>query len=392
LTQISDAANSGFRLLIQQANTAKQKLAESSLLSQSGEAKATQAGEELELEPGEYTDGDWRVIMSDKLARPFFFNTKTGLGSFAVPPEIAERTDGVEVVAKNASLQDVCISLCDSVNSGKRKRSSSVDILAPESSSSSPLTDTAKGSSSDESCENVNVIKVNGLGTAAAVRNLVFVTEGEALAGTNTNGTDNSNLIVSETKRVQSNPTIEILDDDDEDEIEKDTDRLHAPDFIEKDEESAMNIRNQDKGDVIESVYQSTEGTQLDINPSMGKNSNGSSSSSRVSISSLMESNLSSWSCSQCTFENKASVFTCCMCEMPSGRQRRSQRDSQNTIMQGFALTHSQQFNISADGGPSSSSRLSGNPSQNLSSSSSSLANNEEIVTPAAVKQSSRRK
>jgi hypothetical protein len=167
---------------------------------------------------------------------------------------------------------------------------------------------------------------------------------------------------------------------------------LHAPDLIEKDEESTMNRHNQDKGAAIESVYQSTDGTQLDINPSMWKNSNGSSSSSRVSISSLMETNLSSWSCSQCTFENKASVFTCCMCDMPSGRQRRSLRDSQNTIMQGFALTHSQQFNISADGGPSSSSRQSGNLSQNLSSSSSSLANNEEIATPAALKQSSRRK
>ena len=390
MTQISDSANSGFRLLIQQANAAKQKLAESSLLSQSGEAKATQAGEELELEPGEYTDGDWRVIMSDKLARPFFFNTKTGLGSFSVPPEIVERTDSVEVVTKHASLQDVCISLCDSVNSGKRKRSSSVDILAPESSSSSPLTDTAKGSSSDESRENENVNKVSGSGTAAAVRNLVFVTEGEALPVTNS--TDHSNLIVSETKRTQSTPTIEILDGDDEDEVEKDADRLHAPDFIAKDEESAMNVRSQDRGGVIESVYQSTDSTQLDINPSMGKYSNGSSSSSRVSISSLVETNLSSWSCSQCTFENKASVFTCCMCDMPSGRQRRSQRDSQNTIMQGFALTHSQQINVFVDGGPSSSSRQSGNPSQNLSSSSSSLANNEDIVTPAAMKQSSRRK
>jgi hypothetical protein len=388
LTQISDSAKSGFRLLIQQANAAKQKLAESALLSQSGEAKATQAGEELELEPGEYTDGDWRVLMSDKLYRPFFFNTKTGLGSFAVPPEIAERIDGVEVGATNASEEDVCISLCDSVNSGKRKRSSSVGILAPESSSSSPLTDTAKESSSDGSRGNVNAIKVNGLGTAAAVRNLVFVTEGEAPAVMDTNSTDHSNQIVSETKRVQSTPTIEILDDDDEDEVEKDTDRFHAPDFIEEDEESAMNIRSQDKGGVIESVYLS-----LDINPSMGKTSNSSSSSSsRVSISSLMESSLSSWSCSQCTFENKASVFTCCMCDMPSGRQRRSQRDSQNTIMQGFALTHSQQFSVSADGGQSSSSRQSGNPSQNLSSSSSSLANNEEIVTPAAMKQRSRRK
>ena len=376
-------------MLIQQANAAKQKLAESFLLSQSGEAKAKQAGEDLELEPGEYTDGNWRVLMSDKLSRPFFFNTKTGLGSFAVPPEIAERTDGVKVVATNASLEDVCISLCDSVNSGKRKRSSSVDLLAPES--SSPLTDTAKESSSDGSCENVSVIKINDSGTAAAVRNLIFVTEGEAPAVTNS--TDHSNHIVSETKKVQNTRTIEILDDDDDEEIEKDTDRFHAPDFIEKDEESAMNIHNQDKGGVVESVYQSTDGTQLDINPPIGKNFSGSSSSSsRVSISSLMENNLSSWSCSQCTFENKASVFTCCMCDMPSGRQRRSQRDSQNTIMQGFALTQSQQFNISADAGPSSSSRQSGNSSQNVSSSSSSLGDNEEIVTPAALKQSSRRR
>ena len=96
------------------------------------EASDILTSEELELEPGEYTDGDWRVVMSDKLSRPFFFNTKTGLGSFTVPKEIAEATDHSEVGAMNASKEDVCISLCDSENSGKRKRSTSIDIVLPE--------------------------------------------------------------------------------------------------------------------------------------------------------------------------------------------------------------------------------------------------------------------
>eukprot|EP01034_Spumella_vulgaris_P030935 gene30935-38234_t len=35
-----------------------------------------------------YTWGPWRVVMSHKLGRPFFFNTQTQIGQFAVPPEL----------------------------------------------------------------------------------------------------------------------------------------------------------------------------------------------------------------------------------------------------------------------------------------------------------------
>ena len=36
-----------------------------------------------------YDWGPWRVVMSRKLARPFFYHTLTGIGQFAVPPELA---------------------------------------------------------------------------------------------------------------------------------------------------------------------------------------------------------------------------------------------------------------------------------------------------------------
>lgn len=358
MTQISDSANSGFRLLIRQANAARQKFAESSSSSNSGETEAILASQDLEPEPGEYTDGDWRIIMSDKLSRPFFFNTKTGLGSFAVPKEIAGANDAAEVGAVSASQKEVCISLCESVNNGKRKRSPSIDILVHEDHALSQTL--LKSGSTGDSFEIPNAIKIDDTGTAAAVRNLIFVTEGETPVVAKS--FDRSNHVVSDIKKSQDTPTIEILDDDDDDDkdddedvdkkvkkVEKGTEGLHAPDLTKKGDHDTINVSNSDKHGVVESAYQSTDSTQLDINQSNEKISNGSSSRN-----SLMESNISHWSCSQCTFENKSSAFTCCMCGMHSGRQRRSLRDSQNTIMQGFALTQSQQSNYSTDVFPGS--------------------------------------
>ena len=360
LTQISDSANSGFRLLIRQANAAKQKFAESSSSSHGDSTEAILASQDLEPEPGEYTDGDWRIIMSDKLSRPFFFNTKTGVGSFAVPKEIAEATDAAESSAVRAPQEEeVCISLCESANKGKRKRSPSIDILSHEDNALSQTL--VKSGSSGDNIEIPNAIKIDDTGTAAAVRNLIFVTEGETPVVAKS--FDRSNHVVSDIKKSQGTPTIEILDDDDDDDdnkdedkdgdnnvkkIEKGAERLHAPDLIENGDQNTMNVHNLDKHGIVESAYQSTDSTQLDITQSNEKISNGSSSKNNQ-----IESNIS-WSCSQCTFENKSSAFTCCMCGMHSGRQRRSLRDSQNTIMQGFALTQSQQTNYSADVFPSS--------------------------------------
>ena len=361
MTQISDSANSGFRLLIRQANAAKRKFAESSSSSHSDSTEAILASQDLEPEPGEYTDGDWRIIMSDKLSRPFFFNTKTGVGSFAVPKEIAETTDAAELGAVSASQEgEVCISLCESANNGKRKRSTSIDIVSHDDHALSQTVN--KSGSSGGSFEIPNAIKIDDTGTAAAVRNLIFVTEGETPVVAKS--FDRSNHVVSDIKKSQGTPTIEILDDDDDDDddnkdedkdgdnnvkkIEKGTERLHAPDLIENGDQNTINVHNLDKHGIVESAYQSTDSTQLDITQSNEKISNGSSSKNNQ-----IESNIS-WSCSQCTFENKSSAFTCCMCGMHSGRQRRSLRESQNTIMQGFALTQSQQTNYSTDVFPGS--------------------------------------
>ena len=327
--------------------------------------------------------------MSDKLSRPFFFNTKTGLGSFTVPKEIAEATDHSEVGAMNASKEDVCISLCDSENSGKRKRSTSIDIVLPEG-LDDDLNHIEKLNSTEESFEKSNTIKIDDPGRAAGVRNLYFVSEGEASAVMNS--VHHSKHTVSDIKKLQDSSTIEILDDDDDDGgVEKDADLSHAPDLIKSYDHHAFNINYPDKCDVIESVYQSTDSTQLDIHQSNRNHTIG-SSSSRSSDGVLMDSNLLSWSCAHCTFENMSPVFSCNMCGMPSGRQRRSQRDSQNTIMQGFALTQSQQNNLSTDAGTSSSSRHCSNLTQNLLSTSSSVANYGEAATPVNLKQNSRRK
>lgn len=36
----------------------------------------------------DYNWGPWRIVMSTKLLRPFFFNTLTGIGQFKIPPEL----------------------------------------------------------------------------------------------------------------------------------------------------------------------------------------------------------------------------------------------------------------------------------------------------------------
>jgi hypothetical protein len=42
------------------------------------------------LKSGVCDYGPWRVALSTKLARPFFYNTLTGMGQFAVPPELQQ--------------------------------------------------------------------------------------------------------------------------------------------------------------------------------------------------------------------------------------------------------------------------------------------------------------
>lgn len=56
-------------------------------------ASTAEGTEESKLAPVEdYEDEEqpvWRVVWSEKLGRPFFFNTISNIGQFAVPPELA---------------------------------------------------------------------------------------------------------------------------------------------------------------------------------------------------------------------------------------------------------------------------------------------------------------
>jgi hypothetical protein len=84
-----------------------------------------------------YDWGPWRVVMSRKLARPFFFNTTTGVGQFAVPPELqlviddeAQALASVEVVdledcEKEALGEPECKEVTKETSQGRRTRSKS---------------------------------------------------------------------------------------------------------------------------------------------------------------------------------------------------------------------------------------------------------------------------
>lgn len=51
-----------------------------------GETNKFYASKEMLL-PG-YNWGPWRVVMSNKLGKPFFYNTVTKIGQFAIPKEL----------------------------------------------------------------------------------------------------------------------------------------------------------------------------------------------------------------------------------------------------------------------------------------------------------------
>ena len=76
-----------FKLLVQAARKHKQREAEAVAAAASSSSSSTALLSD-ELVPGEYRWGPWRVAFSEKLGRPFFYNTDTDMGTFDVPVEL----------------------------------------------------------------------------------------------------------------------------------------------------------------------------------------------------------------------------------------------------------------------------------------------------------------
>jgi hypothetical protein len=314
-----------------------------------------------DLEPGEYTDGVWRIVMSDKLGRPFFYNTTTKVGQFVIPEELTEaglKAEGLS--AAGAERGDL-----DANNNPSAAISEIMDLCASDSSevevaglssrtrlrreSKRQKSSNFSKSHSQKELDNHQIEEGKDRGedyTSGGENGLHRDTSSDAVRLLCEKGGEPQGNTVPETGSALKNHTDNIFrewnaDDSDDDDV-------------------VAIVSKQDSRRLSEDTGSSGIKSCIDeacVDVASAVEEKDSSWDSGIGVGQRQAwSEPSKWNCSRCTYENEPNDPSCTMCAQPNSslQPRRSQRDrdrdtlggqgqQSGSIMRGFALALSQQ-------------------------------------------------
>lgn len=368
--QISESANSTYLKLIQSVRADKLKQRE--MASSSGSCDTNHQSMDVSTEPmdGEYTDGDWRIVMSERLGRPFFFNEKTQIGQFAIPVEL--ESTALEETSKRLKASNEAI-ISPQLSMPRKVLKDDPDVL--DLSMSDPLESDLEGREGGE-CVSI------GVGTFDSESSICR--SGEMTEAASSQGSVKNDMKAPGTSvtyvHCSNGPPLESPFSP-SDSVPLAASMMPSGNHI------ALELRGCPHEGVCKDV--GAEGSEkhflsnCDNNASTTEDADSSEEALLATnekraliggIINLIDSNSSSsgegfdrpdsdgnvmsvaddsvptrgdvtWTCLQCTFLNSSSTFSCDICGTNRQSPRRSQRESHlpsGTIMHGFSLTQTQ--------------------------------------------------
>ena len=283
-----------------------------------------------EAEQGEYSDRKWRILMSDKLGRPFFYNTETKIGQFTIPAEFTSTT------AQEQEHPSFEKSLYPCKSQDDTESIPAATEVFDLSTSDSPK------KTNDDDFQAVYSKKVK---TEKNTTSLLW--KEDYLDPMNFSGVHSS--------ENKSRATIDIdridnqLGNDDSEEsmcITEDicSDKFHNTLTVCNSKEEEMPLDHTQIDSQI-GFHEPTLSSNM-LNSEGDRDGDGDGGDDGDGDVEDIVTNEKKWACTACTFENNNEVFSCAMCGHPSGlsKLRRSQRDSHvntgsGSIMHGFSLS-----------------------------------------------------
>ena len=295
----------------------------SSSSSSSGSIEASKTHEiSDEAELGEYSDGKWRILMSNKLGRPFFYNSETKIGQFSIPEEFTttsaqeeeEHTSLVELQDDPESVPTAA-KVFDLSTSDSPKNTNDVEFQAVYS-KKAKIEKRTSSSIPQEDSQNRKEDSQDPINTS-----------GQQSHEKNSRAIIDSDRSNDQQGCVESEEIMCIPEDSCSENFE------NIMPVCEKTEEEIPFDHTQIDSQI--GFYESNLSTTV-LNG--GGDDDGDGDGDVL--------NEKKWACTACTFENNNEVFSCAMCGHPSGlsKLRRSQRDSHvntgsGSIMHGFSLS-----------------------------------------------------
>lgn len=275
-----------------------------------------------DTEVGEYSEGYWRILMSERLGRPFFYNTLTKIGQFSIPEEFSF------AAADQEKERQVVVESSDNCKSDHTDHFPTVAITEVFDLSKFDSSETNDDQLRPTSRKKVRIEMEN-----ISLVSTEFFFSPEYTSEQTESGFDEK--LICENNKPKCN-----MSDNDSSEtvcITEDLDGEDIDDILKdrgvKEEDVPLDHSQPDSNSSSNLATRSIEGSS---GPSNAFDSDGDNT--------LVSGN--SWACTACTFENNNEVFSCTMCGHSSSfsKLRRSQRDNHlnagsGTINHGFSLT-----------------------------------------------------
>jgi hypothetical protein len=311
-----------------------------------------------DLEPGEYTDGVWRIVMSDKLGRPFFYNTSTKVGQFIIPEELTE-----------AGLKAACAERgdLDARNSPSAVISEVMDLCASDASEvevagSSSRTQLRRESKRQKSSHLLKSHRQKEVGNHEIEDG---IDKGEDFASVSEDGllhNTSSNVVQILCEKGDEPQGNKVPDRDSA--FKNDANNIFKEWSAEdSDNDDDVGVAsNQEGRRLCEEAGSSGMKSDVDdvcVDVANAVEEKDSSWDNGISVGQRQPwRDPNKWNCSRCTYENEPNDLSCMMCAQPNSslQPRRSQRDKDRdslggqwqgqqsgSIMRGFALALSQQ-------------------------------------------------